>query len=152
MTTDPGALDRDVRLHILHELLERGVAPAIPATSSALGVPVNDVTASYDRLVANRILVMRPGTRDVLMAAPLSAVATPHIVHLPDGRSRYGNCVWDALGVLAMVGSDGTVDTSCADCNDPLELTVRGGALKPTTTVVHFAVPAARWWEDIAFT
>ena len=71
---------------------------------------------------------------------------------MADGRSYHGNCVWDALGVIAMLGSDGEVETSCADCDSPLELSVRDGALAPTDTVVHFAVPAARWWEDIVFT
>jgi hypothetical protein len=29
---------------------------------------------------------------------------------------------------------------------------VRGGQLEPSGAVVHFAVPAARWYEDIGFT
>jgi hypothetical protein len=86
------------------------------------------------------------------MAAPLSAVPTPHVVRMADGRAHYGNCVWDALGVIAMLGRDGDVATVCADCEAPLTLTVRAGALQPTDAVVHFAVPAARWWEDIVFT
>jgi hypothetical protein len=60
--------------------------------------------------------------------------------------------VWDGFGVLAMVGADGVVSASCPDCGEPLELRVRGGELEPVDAVVHFAVPAARWWDNIGFT
>ena len=60
--------------------------------------------------------------------------------------------VWDALGVIAMRGLDGDVETVCEDCESPLRLTVRDGALQASDAVVHFAVPAARWWENIVFT
>ena len=144
--------DDDVRLHILRELIASSAAPSVGDTAAALGVPESDAAAAYDRLAASRVIVLQPGTRDVLMTAPLSAVPTPHVVRMADGRSHYGNCVWDALGVIAMLGQDGDVETVCADCEAPLTLTIRGGALEPTDAVVHFAVPAARWWEDIVFT
>ena len=144
--------DDDVRLHILRELIAGGAAPSVEDTGATLGVSTSDAATAFDRLAANRVIVLRPGTRDVLMAAPLSAVPTPHVVRMADERSLYGNCVWDALGVIAMLGRDGDVETVCADCEAPLTLTVRGEALEPTDAVVHFAVPAARWWEDIVFT
>jgi hypothetical protein len=146
------ALDNNVRLHILGELIARGSAPSVTSTATALELAEPDIAATYDRLATNRVIVLRPGTRDVLMAAPLSAVPTPHVVRVTGGRSHYANCVWDALGVLAMLGVDGDVDTSCADCSSPLRLTVNNGELEPSNAVVHFAVPAARWWEDIVFT
>jgi mercuric reductase len=144
--------DDDVRLHILRELIASGAAPSVRDTGAALGVSEPDAAAAYERLAANRVIVLQPGTRDVLMAAPLSAVPTPHVVRMADGRSHNGNCVWDALGIIAMLGMDGDVETVCADCGAPLRLTARGGALEPADAVVHFALPAARWWEDIVFT
>ena len=145
-------VDDDVRLHILRELIASGAAPTVRDTSAALGVSESDAAAAYQRLTANRVIVLKPGTRDVLMAAPLSAIPTPHVVRMADGLSHYGNCVWDALGVIAMRGMDGDVETVCADCESPLRLAVRNGTLATTDTVVHFAVPAARWWENIIFT
>jgi alkylmercury lyase-like protein len=144
--------DDDVRLHILGELIAGGTAPSAGDTGAALGVSESHAAAAYDRLAANRVIVLQPGTRDVLMAAPLSAVPTPHVARMADGQSHYGNCVWDALGVIAMLGRDGDIETVCADCEAALTLTVRNGALEPTDAVVHFAVPAARWWENIVFT
>src|SRR5512138_1401137 len=102
---DPSTADGHVRLHILGELIARGAAPTVSETAAAIGLSASDVAAAYDRLAASRVIVLRAGSRDVVMAAPLSAVPTPHVVRLPDGRSYYGNCVWDALGVLSMLGS-----------------------------------------------
>ena len=144
--------DTDVRLHILEQILSRGAPPSTAETAAALRLSDVDAQDAYDRLAAGRIIVLRPGTRDVLMAAPLSGVPTRHIARMADGRSHYGNCVWDALGVIAMLGTDGDLISSCPDCDTPLELSVRGGALQPSTAVVHFSVPAARWWEDVVFT
>lgn len=149
---DLSPLDSSVRLHIIGELIARGSAPSVTSTATALRSAESDIAATYDRLAANRVIVLRPGTRDVLMAAPLSALPTSHVVRVTGGRSHYGNCVWDALGVLAMLGVDGDVDTSCSDCSSRLRLTVRNRELEPSDAVVHFAVPAARWWEDIVFT
>jgi hypothetical protein len=51
-----------------------------------------------------------------------------------------------------MLGTDARIETTCADCGEPLELLVRGGSLEPVDWVAHFAVPAARWWDDIGHT
>jgi len=149
---DSSAIDTDVRMHIYGAFLERGTPPTVVETARTLKLADADAAAAYDRLAAGRVIVLRPGTRDVLMAAPLSAVPTRFNVRLANGRSYYANCVWDALGVMALLGSDGGVDATCADCDAALELRVRGGKLAPSDAVVHFAVPAARWWEDIVFT
>lgn len=84
------------------------------------------------------------------MAHPLSAVPTPFAVETERG-SFYGNCIWDGLGAIAMLGRDGRVETACPDCGEPLVFTVRDGELEPVEAVVHYAVPAGRWWEDIGF-
>jgi alkylmercury lyase len=144
--------DTDVRLHILNHLLSRGTPPSTAETAARLHITEADAAAAYDRLAAGRVIVFKPGTRDVLMAAPLSGLPTQHVARMADGRSHYGNCVWDALGVIAMLGTDGDLVSSCPDCDTPLELSVRGGVLQPSTAVVHFSVPAARWWEDVVFT
>jgi hypothetical protein len=74
-------------------------------------------------------------------------------------RSYYANCIWDALGIPAMLAgagrsADARIETQCTDCSAPLGLAVDAGRLTTDVagTVAHFAVPAARWWADIVFT
>jgi hypothetical protein len=58
--------------------------------------------------------------------------------------------------MLAGAGRPATasIDTRCPDCATPLSIEVRDGHLTSDSSgvVVHFAVPAARWWADIVFT
>src|ERR687895_276293 len=60
----------------------------------------------------------------------------------------FGNCIWDALGVVAMLGGTGTVTTWCPDCHEQMSVTVAENRLASGEGVVHFAVPAAHWWDD----
>jgi hypothetical protein len=109
------------------------------------------VEAAYRRLEAARVLVLAPGTPNVWMASPLSAAPTTFRVSTARG-DFWGTCAWDALGVVAMLGDEGTVRTRCPDCNEPMDLRVEGGELRSAEGVAHFVVPARRWWENIAFT
>jgi hypothetical protein len=150
--SDTTVIDNDVRLHIYRSFLANGTPPTVAETSRSLSMTEADATAAYQRLADGRVIVLEHGTHDVLMAAPLSAVPTPHRVKVSDGREYYANCIWDAMGVLTMLGRDGEIDTSCRDCNESLGLSVRNGALVPSDAIVHFAIPAADWWKDIVFT
>jgi hypothetical protein len=84
------------------------------------------------------------------MAGPFSAVPTAFAVAVPS-YSCYGNCIWDALGIAATLGCDARVDTSCADCGAAAALHVEAGALR-ADGLMHFALPARRWWDDVVFT
>ena len=47
---------------------------------------------------------------------------------------------------------DARIFTTCADCGGALERKVAAGAITETRGVVHFALPARRWWDDVGFT
>jgi hypothetical protein len=86
------------------------------------------------------------------MLNPFSAVEAPHRVEA-GGREWFANCAWDALGIPAALHTDGSVRSECPDCGEPLELEVRDGELvRGSELLVHFVVPARRWWDDISFT
>ena len=65
-------------------------------------------------------------------------------------RSWFANCVWDGLSILAMVG-DGTLDTHSPATGAPMRFEVRDRIVSGEG-LVHFLVPAARFWDDIGFT
>ena len=87
----------------------------------------------------------------VAMAHPFSGVATDTRVQ-SGNREWYANCAWDGLGILAALGCDGVVVGHCPDCGEACGFVVRDGELDACDCVVHFVVPAARWWDDIVFT
>ncbi|HEX5974735.1 MAG TPA: organomercurial lyase [Rubrobacteraceae bacterium] len=84
------------------------------------------------------------------MANPFSAVPTPFLVRAGD-RSWYGNCIWDAMGISAMLQQDAVIEASCGCCGMAMQVTVVNGSLEEAPGIAHFAIPAARWWDDIVF-
>ena len=144
-------LDRDVRLAVYRRFVDDGSPPTVDEVAAELGVPRGEVEDAFRRLEAARVLVFAPGTLNIWMANPLCAYPTSFWVETPRG-GWWGTCVWDALGIPAMMGEDATISTHCPDCEEPLELRVADGELRTTNGVAHFAVPARRWWENIAFT
>ncbi len=69
------------------------------------------------------VVVLMPGTTRSGWPNPLSAVPTAFRVETPRGEF-WGNCIWDGLGVVSMLGGDGTVKTRCPDCEEPMTLRV----------------------------
>ena len=145
------ALDNQVRMLVYRRFLELGRPPTASEVGEALDIGAAEAGAAFRRLEAEHVLVLAPGSLDIWMAHPLCAVPTSFWVTTARG-SWWGTCIWDALGIPAMLGADAVVETACADCSEPLELAVEDGALQAAGGVAHFAVPAARWWENIGFT
>jgi hypothetical protein len=147
---DSQTLDIRVRAHVYDVTMRTGAPPASAEVAKAMSLRGDEVLASFRRMADAHVLVLKPDTGEILMANPFSAVPTPFLVET--GKfSAYGNCIWDALGIPAMLGRDARVITSCADCGASAEITVSGGAVKGDG-ILHFAVPARDWWNDIVFT
>jgi hypothetical protein len=151
MPAETDAFDVRVRAAVYDAIITGGAVPTLAATAAALGSPVEAVTAAFRRLAAGHVLVLQPERDELLMANPFSAVPTAFAVEAGE-RTYWGNCVWDALGILAMLGRDGRVLASCGDCGAALVLEVRDGALAGAAGVAHFSVPARQWWDNIVFT
>ena len=126
--------------------VELGRAPAAAELGEA-----DRVRAGWRRLHDAHALVLDADTGELLMAAPFSAVPTPFEVEA-DGRRWHANCAWDAFGICAALHADGTIDTACPDCGDPIRVEVRDARPDDESLLFHCLVPAARWWADIVFT
>ena len=144
------AVDTAVRLEVYRFFVARGQPPVPAELAEALDTDQASVESSLRRLAEGHVLVLAPGTPYIWMASPLSAIPTPFRVEV-GGRRFFGNCIWDALGVVAMLGGTGTVTTCCPDCHEPLSVGVSDNRLFSGEGVAHFAVPAAHWWDDIGF-
>ena len=131
--------------------VEAGRAPTASAVAAAIGATVDDVLQGWARLHDAHALVLQADGREIRMANPFSAVPTAHRV-LADGRWWYANCAWDAFGVCAALHADGIIESSCADCGDPIRITVQDMQPDDPTLLFHCLVPARRWWDDIVFT
>ena len=109
-------------------------------------------------VVSRRALALQPGAAQAvlqearacaLLGRPLEAAALVEGMAKTDLNDRMR---LDALGILAILHADGVMRSACACCGAAMELKVRSGTLEVAQGVVHFAVPAKRWWDDIVFT
>jgi hypothetical protein len=149
VVSDQG-VDTAVRLEVYRFFVDQGRPPVPAEIAGAIGMDEASVEDSFRRLADGHVLVLAPGTPYIWMANPLSAIPTPFSVEAA-GRTWFGNCIWDALGVVAMLGGTGSVRTWCPDCQEGLAVSIDGNRLSSGEGIVHFAVPAARWWDDIGF-
>ena len=142
---------RDVRLYIYRQMVETSAAPSTADTAHALGCGVPEIESAYRALADAHVIVLRPGSHTIWMAMPFSNVQTAFTV-IAGGRAYYANCAWDAFGVAAMLGIDARIFTTCADCGGVLERKIANGAIPEKRGVVHFALPARRWWDNVGYT
>jgi hypothetical protein len=141
--------DSEVR-HIIYDITMReGVPPSSARVAEKAGQPVAGVHESFRRLADERMIVLQPGG-EILMAGPFSAVPTPFKV-TTSTFSAFANCIWDSLGIPAMVKSDAVVETNCADCGEQAKILLMDGTLTGSG-FMHFVVPARLWWTHIIYT
>jgi hypothetical protein len=151
--TDPSAFDRDVRVTIAECIRDRGAVPSLAEVADRVAAPAADVASSFGRLADARVMILRPGTTEILSFNPFASGPTDFQVR-SGGRDWSALCAWDAFGVAAAVKDDGLVHGRCADvCGVPLEVRLAGDAVGSLDGVVmQFGLPAREWWKDIVFT
>lgn len=146
----PAEIDARVRLAIYTTFAEGGV-PLSAALSAKLHIPHDHVSGAYERLHGMRAIVLDPHTREVWMAPPFSAKPTAFRV-LAEDRTWHAPCAWDAFGITNLMGCDAVLTTTCLDCDGPIVHRVEQKTLIDAHGVVHFLVPASKWWDNIGFT
>jgi hypothetical protein len=106
----------------------------------AAGTPLPE--ADYRSLAAQHVVALDDDGR-VLMAHPFANHTRGARVDVgpPTPRTWWGNCAWDAFGIVAALGlTDATITAQ--------GITLPGD----DDAVFHVLVPASHWWDDIAFT
>ena len=131
--------------------LARGMPPTIAELCDAVFAAERVVRSALERLAAARIIVLQPASGEILMVPPFSTVPTPFVVET-SRHSAYANCAWDALGIPVLLRERARIRTACGCCGEAIDLTVTPHEPPDADHLVHFAVAAAHWWDDIAFT
>ncbi len=142
-------MDSEVRTVVYDLTMREGAPPTAERVAAALGVSSKQVAEAFRSLADAHMLVLQT-TGEILMAGPFSAVPTPFPVTLK-GVSCYANCIWDALGIPAMLHADAVIDTNCADCGTSAEVRITDGEVSGEG-FMHFVVPPRLWWSHIVYT
>jgi len=143
--------DTQVKLAIYQHFAETGVCPSPREVAERAGCEIREALDAYQRLCAQRLLVLDSDGSSIRMASPFSGIPTQHVVE-SEGIRYFANCAWDALGIPAALHRNATIHSRCEQSGEPLHLSVGRGGPEPSNWVFHCPVPAAEWWDDIVFT
>jgi hypothetical protein len=142
----------DVRHYVYRHFVEQGHAPDAYKIAEHLKAPLERVLSAFYNLAAARALVLRPSdSTKILLALPFSSIPTTFWVETPSG-SWWGNCIWDSLAIAAMLKEPTKISTTFGASGKPVTVTVDGDKISPDSTIVHIAVPAKHWWDDVCYT
>lgn len=146
-----------VRAFIYARFGRSGQAPSRTELAQELGVDPEWIDQRLAQLAEHRMVVL-DDQGEIARALPFSARPTRHRV-VTNSTTYYGNCAWDAFALASLLGPSATMDLRCGCCDEPIDSTDnvlsmaehRAGTA-PAKPLVHFTVPAARWWDDLTFT
>jgi hypothetical protein len=145
-----GDLDTRVRLFVYRQIIRREKSPTVADMAKGMACSTKRIWASLSRLSEGHAF-MQQDNGELWRAAPFSCIPTPFPVRVGK-RSWFGNCIWDALGIPAMLGEDARIEASCGCCNYEMLMEVTRGRLVSGRGLIHIAVPAREWYKDVVFT
>jgi hypothetical protein len=140
-----------LRVLVYEWIMKHGVPPTTAEIGTALSISPASARLALAGLKIGKTVLPDPRTGEVWMAGPFSAAPTPYRV-IGSRTSWWANCAWDMLGVAVLANEPVRIEASCADCGEPMILHADPRAKSSDVAVVHFLVPARRWYDDIGFT
>lgn len=143
-------LDERVRLFVYQQILQQERSPTVAQIANALACSQKQIRESLSRLSESHAFMLQENG-ELWRAAPFSCIPTSFPVSVGK-RSWFANCIWDALGIPAMLGKDARIDASCGCCNYEMPVEVKDGRLLTGKGLIHIAVPAHQWYKDVVFT
>jgi len=150
-----GETDRRVRKFVFDFFLKQTFAPSLEEIAAEMKLSRSQTSGALQRLDAAHHIKMLEGTDRILMAFPLSAIATPHRVTRRTGQRYFANCAWDSVAFHPMLGEPVEISSFCRHCGIPIRFRMDSGRGVPSgdhLPVVYLAWPAATWWNDIVST
>jgi hypothetical protein len=147
----PPDLDLPIRYFVYKHFIEETSPPTIAETAEEFGLTEAEAKAAYQRLHQKHFFFLDPGTTNIRMANPLSAIPTKFKVQVDD-KSYWANCAWDMLGIPAMLQRDATIEALFEDTQEKVVMMVKDGQVQYDGGVVHFPLPFQQWYGDLILT
>jgi hypothetical protein len=144
---NPVALRQFVYRHILLV----GRPPRAVEIGDRFDVSAAEAKSSLAALNIGKTILIHPETGEIWMAGPFAAVETTYKVIGPR-VTWWANCAWDMLGIVAIVNDAVQISARCTDCLDPMTIPANPDRGVNSDWVVHFLLPARRWYDDIGYT
>ena len=140
-----------IRHAINKHAVETGRAPTLRSLSAMLKCPADEVERGLLGLAKSHGVVLHPNSTRIWLAHPFSF--SPTAFWVTSGRGAWwGNCAWCSLGIAAMIDCDSRIVTRSGGEAAALEVHVRDRTVLESDVLVHFSVPARKWWDNVHYT
>jgi hypothetical protein len=141
-----------VRAFIYEHFVKTTCAPRVTDIAENLGLTTEQATQVLLALHEKHAIFLEPGTVNIRIANPFSAIPTPFRVDI-HGQTYVANCAWDCFGIVAALhASEASIYSTCAHSGADLHLRVTQDSVSSNGEVVHFLVPFQNWYDDLVFT
>ena len=141
-----------VRAFIYEHFAESTCAPAIDDIARRFDITSEQAGQALATLHERHALFLEPGTTNVRLANPFSAIPTPFKVDVR-GKSYWANCAWDCFGiVVALHASEASIYSTCAHSGSALCISITHDQIISMGEIVHVFVPFQHWYDDLVFT
>jgi hypothetical protein len=145
--------EHDIRIRnfLYRRFVETGQTPQVDDVAQEFELSHDAAGTALRRLHDAHALVLERDALEIRMLNPFSCVPSAWRVAAA-GRKWFSNCAWDSFAVCAALHTDGRIESSCADCGEPLAVDVHDRKAVQSDYLFHVLVPARQWWDDIVFT
>ena len=141
-----------VRTFIYQHFAATTRAPHLTDIQDHFALSREETVDLLNDLHAIHALFLDPGTTNIRIANPFSAVPTPFVVDV-NGKRYWANCAWDSFGVIAALqAAEGAIHATCAQSGAPLYLQIQQGEVVKSTAIIHVLVPFQQWYENMVYT
>ena len=159
-----------IRHFVYNHFADTTYPPNVDITAQHFNISAEEASEYYKALNTRHAFFLDPGTVNIRMAWPFSAVPTNFKVHA-NGKTYYANCAWDMLGIPVILQSDATAEAVCTGSNDSIKIEIKNGNIAPTAVPggvhlrgffakdatlsslrIHFPLPFTHWYDDLVFT
>jgi hypothetical protein len=142
----------NVRAFVYAWFAEHTRAPEANDIAEHLGISALQAGQVLLTLHEKHALFLEPGTVNIRMANPFSAIPTSFLVNVRD-RTYSANCAWDCFGIAAALRvSEASIESTCTASGQQIRVEIRAGQVAGAGEIVHFLLPFRRWHDDLVAT
>ena len=142
----------NVRAFVYEHFARTTHAPQVDDIAHHFGIALGEAAHALQTLHEKHALFLEPGTTQIRLANPFSAIPTQYHVEAAD-KTYQANCAWDTFGIVAALNlEDATIRSVCTFTGEALRLRIERGQVVGHGEIVHFLVPFRQWYDDLVFT
>lgn len=144
-------LQNKIRYQVNRFIFDNGYAPAVEQLAGLLNLSENEIENGLTALANNHAIVLHPGSFNIWVAHPFALFPTLFWVETAE-KQWWGNCPWCSLGIASLTKTDTNIFTKLKGEREPLKIEIKSNKIIQQNYLVHFPIPAGKFWDNVIYT